>query len=138
MKSTNSVSLGFSRAADKDLDPSRHFLGWFLSSRCLSKKTYVLLAVQLQYDIEYLQHRGRRIAQHFDNKTHLFMFLISSKQRVSQMEFSYDTSKTPHINFSIVWNTQYNLRGSIISALNVCVYCLLLKTTGPKVNNFYA
>jgi len=54
------------------------------------------------------------------------------------MKLSYDAAKAPYINFSIVRHSQYDLRGSVISALNVSVDRLIFQATWSKVYDFDA
>jgi hypothetical protein len=52
------------------------------------------------------------------------------------MQFSYNTSKTPYIYFSIVKHSQDNLWSPVITTLNVSINGLSFKATGTKINNF--
>lgn len=64
------------------------------------------------------------------------MLFISGKERVTKMKFSNDTSKTPNIDFSIIRQTKNNFWSSIVSALNISVDSLFLKTTWAEIDYF--
>jgi len=68
----------------------------------------------------------------------LFRLAFSWKNRISQEELAYYTTKGPNINSRSIAHSQYYLWSSVKSALNIGIDLLVLETTRTNINYFYA
>ena len=68
-------------------------------------------------------------------QTDLFLFILSSKEGVTKIEFSYQTSETPHIDGKVILGAEYDLWCSIKSRLNIQKIGLIDEHTGPEVDD---
>ena len=63
------------------------------------------------------------------------MLILAPKERIAQMQFCNNTTKTPYIYLPIIGQPKNNLRSPIISTLYIGVYSLSLHTAGPEIND---
>lgn len=88
--------------------------------------------------MRYLQHGLRGKPQHLNNEAHLLVFLVASKEGITQVKFGNDAGETPYIDFVIVRQSQNYLRGTIVSTLNVSVNGLFLEAAGTEINDLHS
>ena len=69
------------------------------------------------------------------DQTDLFLFILSSKERVAKIQFSYQASETPHIDWKVILGAEYDLGCSIKSRLNIQKIGLIDEHTGPEVDD---
>jgi hypothetical protein len=70
------------------------------------------------------------------NQRQLLVLALTREYREARVELHQDTTETPHIDRSSVWDSQYNLRRSVEPRLNVRVYALVREARRAKVDYF--
>ena len=56
----------------------------------------------------------------------------------TRIQLRHDARKTPDIYLHVIRKTQYNLRGPVVTALDVGVESLIREATGAKIRQLYA
>lgn len=72
----------------------------------------------------------------FHNTGKLLGLIFPCKQGDADIKFKHDACKRPHIDRTVIVNSQNDLWCSVVSALNVCVKLMSQETSGSKVNHF--
>ena len=71
----------------------------------------------------------------FHHQRHVVFLVLSREERIANIELVQDTPETPHVDRSVVGNTQHNLGCSIKPRLDVCVDFLVFKATTSEIDN---
>ena len=76
-----------------------------------------------------------RYSTHLHYIRKLIDLVFTREYWVASVEFSNDAAKGPHVNGSIVRNSQHDLRGPVEPTLNVSINLLVLEAAGTEIDD---
>lgn len=84
------------------------------------------------------KHRSWWNTFYFHHESHMFFFIFTWEQRVTNVELIEDATETPHINSCIIRYAEDDLGCSIEARLDIGVDLLIFKATTTKIDNLDA
>jgi hypothetical protein len=95
----------------------------------------ILLSEELLPACRLIHYLGRGKAHHFHDSTQLVALAVARENWVTNIKLSSDAAETPHIDATVVWNSEHNLGSSVEPGLDVGVNFLVVEGTRAKIND---